>query len=41
MNPEGLSTRKASAMIGIHRIGGGDNHPAFGRYRGVCVRWGT
>ena len=22
-------------MIGVHRIGGGENHPVFGRRRGV------
>jgi hypothetical protein len=31
----GLSTRGASAMIGVHRIGGGESHPSFGRRRGI------
>ena len=34
-HPGGLSAREASAMIGVHRIGGGEKHPGFGRRRGL------
>jgi hypothetical protein len=37
----GLSTRGASAMIGVHRIGGEKNIPVSAADAGLPVRWGT